>query len=70
MKKMFKVISAVEKDGKTAFWMRLGTAFVNRDNSINVYLDACPRSMQFQIRRWTSATSASATAVPPTTPRT
>jgi hypothetical protein len=50
MAKMFKVISPVEKDGKTKFWMRLGTAFVNRDNSINVYLDACPRSMQLQIR--------------------
>lgn len=52
MAKMFKVISAVEKDGKTKFWMRLGTAFLNRDNSINVYLDAVPRSMQLQIREF------------------
>jgi hypothetical protein len=52
MAKMYKVISAVEKDGKTKFWMRLGTAFLNRDNSINVYLDAVPRSMQLQIREF------------------
>ncbi len=51
MTKMFKVISAVEdKEGKTKFWMRLGTAFLNRDNSINVHLDAFPKSMQLQIR--------------------
>jgi len=50
MAKMYKVISAVEKDGKTKFWMRLGTAFLNRDNSINVKLDAFPKSMQLQIR--------------------
>jgi hypothetical protein len=50
MSKMFKVISAVERDGKTKFWMRVGSAFVNRDNSINVYLDAVPKSMQFQLR--------------------
>jgi hypothetical protein len=53
MKKMFKVISAVEdKEGKTKFWMRLGTAFLNRDNSINVLLDAFPKSMQLQIREF------------------
>jgi hypothetical protein len=50
---MFKVITAVEKkDGTTSHWMRVGTAFVNRDDSINVYLDACPRTMQFQIREY------------------
>src|SRR5262249_21218753 len=39
------------KDNKT-YWMRLGTAFVNKDNSINVYLDASPYNGKLQIRDW------------------
>lgn len=47
---MLKVISPVEgKNGKT-FWMRIGTAFINRDRSFNVYLDAYPTSGKLQIR--------------------
>ena len=41
-KKMFKVITPIEKDGKTLYWMRLGKAYANKDESINVYLDAIP----------------------------
>ena len=42
-KKMFKVITPIEKaNGKDRYWMRLGTAFTNKDDSINVYLDAIP----------------------------
>jgi hypothetical protein len=51
-KKKFKVLNAVtRKDGKT-FWNRLGVAYVNKDNSINVYLDAFPKDFQFQIREY------------------
>lgn len=50
MKRMFKVISAVEKKGGGKFWMRLGSAFVNKDDSINVYLDAVPKNLEFQLR--------------------
>ncbi len=40
--KMFKVLCPVErKDGGT-FWMRVGSAFPNKDQSINLYLDALP----------------------------
>jgi hypothetical protein len=39
------------KDGKT-HWMKLGTAFVNRDNSINVYLDVLPTNGKLQVRDW------------------
>ena len=42
-RKMFKVITPIEKaNGKDKYWMRLGTAFTNKDDSINVYLDAIP----------------------------
>lgn len=41
-KRMFKVISPIERKDGGKFWMRCGTAYVNKDNSINVYLDAVP----------------------------
>jgi hypothetical protein len=41
-KKIFKILIPVEgKDGKT-HWIRVGTAFPNRDDSINLYIDAYP----------------------------
>jgi hypothetical protein len=39
---MFKVITPIERKDGGRFWMRLGNAYVNKDNSINVYLDAVP----------------------------
>jgi hypothetical protein len=47
---MKKVVSPIEnKDGKT-FWQRLGCAFLNRDGSTNVYLNAFPTNGKIQIR--------------------
>lgn len=47
---MLKVLSPVEgKNGKT-FWMRIGSAFINRDGSTNVYLNAYPTSGKLHIR--------------------
>ena len=47
---MMKVLSPVEnKNGKT-FWIRIGSAFLNRDGSTNVYLNAYPTSGKLQIR--------------------
>jgi hypothetical protein len=37
------------KDGKS-HWIKVGMAFVNRDGSINVFLDAFPRDGKIQIR--------------------
>lgn len=49
---MLKVLSPVEnKNGKT-FWMRVGNAFINRDGSTNVYLNAYPTSGKLQIREF------------------
>ena len=42
VKRQFKVISPIERKDGGKYWMRCGTAFVNKDNSINVYLDALP----------------------------
>jgi hypothetical protein len=47
-----KVMCPVEgKDSKT-YWLRLGFASVNKDNSINVWLDALPVNGRLQIRDW------------------
>lgn len=53
-KRMFKVLGIVPKHSnpKESMWLRLGTAFVNRDNSINIYLDALPRSFELQLREF------------------
>ncbi len=45
-----KVLCPVEtKAGKT-FWMKIGAAFVNRDGSLNVHLNAYPTNGKLQIR--------------------
>ena len=57
-KRMYKVLCPIERNGST-YWMRLGSAFGNRDESINVYLDAVPAaskegSLKLQIRELTA----------------
>lgn len=49
-KKMFKVMAPIPKKDGGHWWMRCGTAHVNKDESINVYLDAIPRDMKFTLR--------------------
>src|SRR5450432_4083166 len=38
MKKMFKVLCPMEGKNGHKWWMRLGTGFPNKDDSINIYL--------------------------------
>jgi hypothetical protein len=38
------------KDSEKALWSRVGTAFTNRDGSINVYLDSFPLGGKVQLR--------------------
>lgn len=40
--RMFKVIAPIEKKGGGTFWMRVGSAFPNKDGSTNLYMDAWP----------------------------
>lgn len=49
-KRMFKVLSPIEKHGGGHYWMRCGSGFTNKDDSINIYLDAIPRTWQLQLR--------------------
>ena len=50
MKRIFKVLSPIAKKDGGTWWMRLGSAFTNKDDSINVYLDAIPKDGKFQLR--------------------
>ena len=52
-KRMFKVICPIERKDGTTYWMRVGTGFTNKDDSINLYLDAMPKDMKLQIRELT-----------------
>jgi hypothetical protein len=41
--KMYKVLFPIEgSDGKTTHWIRGGTAFTNKDESLNAYIDSIP----------------------------
>jgi len=48
-RKRMKVLCPLNRNGKT-FWMRVGSAFVNADGSISVYLDAYPTDRKLVIR--------------------
>lgn len=44
------VYNIIEREGQTSIWNRIGTAFENRDGSINVLLNALPLDGKLQIR--------------------
>jgi hypothetical protein len=54
-KRMFKVITPIERRDGGKFWARCGSAFTNKDDSINVYLDVMPlgKDATLQLRELT-----------------
>jgi len=46
-KDVFNILEG--KDGKSR-WVKIGAAFVNKDGSINAFLDVFPRDGKLQIR--------------------
>jgi hypothetical protein len=84
-KRMYKVLSPIKKKDGTTFWMRLGSAFTNKDESINIYVDAIPLGAEtvLQLRELTEeelrgreskrdlyASSSAPSAPPPASPLT
>jgi hypothetical protein len=50
-KKQRNVYQIIEKPGMAKpHWMKVGVAYLNQDQSINVYLDAIPYERKLQIR--------------------
>lgn len=53
-KRMWDAYQVTERgDGKN-FWSKIGVAFLNRDQSINVLLDALPKDGKIQLREHSS----------------
>ena len=48
--KQIKAVFVILGDGERSIWRRIGTAFVNRDGSLNVLLDALPVGGKIHIR--------------------
>lgn len=53
-KAVYTVIDRTDGETKRSFWIRIGAAFVNRDGSYTVKLDALPTNSTLHIRDWTS----------------
>jgi len=51
-KAVYTVIDKADGESKRSFWVRIGVAFVNRDGSFTVKLDALPVNGSLQIRDW------------------
>jgi hypothetical protein len=49
-KRTFKVLAAIPKRDGGHWWMKCGSGHTNKDDSINVYLDAVPRDLKFTLR--------------------
>ena len=45
-----KIAYVITKAGPKTYWNRIGVAFVNRDGSLNVKLDAFPVNGELQLR--------------------
>lgn len=56
-KRMYKVITPIEKKDGGKYWMRIGSGFTNKDESINIYLEAIPvshgKELTLQLRELT-----------------
>ena len=46
--------NASSDDSEKKYWVKIGAAFVNRDDSLNVYLDAVPVNGMLHLRKPTS----------------
>jgi hypothetical protein len=52
-KKIQAVYTVVSKNDGKELWLRVGSAFPNRDGSLSVVLDAVPTNGRLQIREYT-----------------
>ena len=49
---VYSIKETVEKDEKRTLWVKAGTAWVNRDGSLNVYLDVLPLDGKLHVREF------------------
>ena len=48
--KQTKAVYTISENGERSFWNRVGTAFVNKDGSLNVLLNSLPVDGKLHIR--------------------
>ena len=48
-----KVVYTITERGERSYWTKIGVAYVNRDGSLNVKLEAVPVNGTMQVRDWT-----------------
>jgi hypothetical protein len=51
-KKVLAVYTVVQKGDGKEIWLRVGSAFTNRDGSLSVLLDAVPTNGKLQVREY------------------
>ena len=49
-KTIWDAYQITEREGAKSQWNKVGVAFQNKDNSINVFLDAFPKDGKVQLR--------------------
>jgi hypothetical protein len=47
------IYTVIERPNDRPIWLRIGAAFVNRDGSLSLKLDALPIDGKLQVRDWT-----------------
>ena len=52
-KKMFNVFALLPKKDGGTYWMKCGSGYGNKDDSINLYMDAYPITGKLQLREVT-----------------
>lgn len=52
-KKMFKILALIPKKDGGTYWMRIGSGYGNKDDSINMFVDAIPITGKLQLREVT-----------------
>lgn len=45
-----EIFHIIEREGIDPIWTRVGIAFVNRDDSLNLYLDLMPMNGRLHVR--------------------
>ena len=48
-----KVVYTITERGEKSWWTKIGVAYVNRDGSLNVKLEAVPVNGTMHVRDWT-----------------
>ena len=47
-----KIVYNITERGERSFWNRIGVAYVNKDGSLNIKLDAVPVNGTMHVRDW------------------